>query len=263
MLSWTKNGVALAVILAWLGSSISAAEPLSILREERHLRVAGISETWRLSWASLPRGRCQEELMVAITCPCSGIAYGEEGDLMLSRTRRGAALEVLRLTDLFHGDQAFLQRWPMRSGDFRDPSFYGDSMPAKVRRRRATRIMEIGDYNGDGEASEFLLLVLPLSSCGELWPIAVGLTKANPHLHAFGSRANPQEPLRLPMSAWLKLRRGVRSFYTISSSCGDHGSDIEARLQINSDGATLDVIREEWACPARGQVMQLLTRTRL
>lgn len=60
MLSWTKNGVALAVILAWLGSSISAAEPLSILREERHLRVAGISETWRLSWASLPRGRCQE-----------------------------------------------------------------------------------------------------------------------------------------------------------------------------------------------------------
>ena len=189
MLSWTKNGVALAVILAWLGSSISAAEPLSILREERHLRVAGISETWRLSWASLPRGRCQEELMVAITCPCSGIAYGEEGDLMLSRTRRGAALEVLRLTDLFHGDQAFLQRWPIRSGDLRDPSFYGDSMPAKVRRRRATRIMEIGDYNGDGEASEFLLLVLPLSSCGELWPIAVGLTKANPHLHAFGSRA--------------------------------------------------------------------------
>lgn len=105
-----------------------------------------------------------------ITCPCSGFAYGERGILDLVRHSEGRGDERFALTPLFqvgespisgeippNSTEAVLQRWPVLSADFsaRDSVEFG----RQVRTRKAVGILKLGDYDHNGQATEFLLQV--------------------------------------------------------------------------------------------------------
>lgn len=57
------------------------------IREEQKVLVNGISEVWRLEWKSPPTPACSPEDI--ITCPCSGFAYGESGQLRFGSFQGG------------------------------------------------------------------------------------------------------------------------------------------------------------------------------
>ena len=77
------------------------ANPL--IREEQKIVVNGVPEVWRLQWKSPPEvADCgPEDPSGAMTCPCSGFAYGESGQMDLIRIRDGGEIDHLELTPLF------------------------------------------------------------------------------------------------------------------------------------------------------------------
>src|SRR5262245_33455963 len=78
------------------GLPARAAEP--VVREQRAIVVGGVNETWQLAWDGQPATVCgPEDISMAVTCPCSGWAYGEYGQLSLVRNRGGKEVERMDL----------------------------------------------------------------------------------------------------------------------------------------------------------------------
>ena len=84
----------LAVLLT--GMSALAESPTPVIREEHKVVVDGVEEHWRLEWASPPKPACPPDDPVWMTCPCSGFAFGERGNLVLVRRNREQMKSVLR-----------------------------------------------------------------------------------------------------------------------------------------------------------------------
>lgn len=220
------------------------------LREESTMQVGAGSESWRLEWRDTPGPVCPAGDEIAVTCPCTGFAYGESGDLLL--TRNGpTGREELPLTPLFadsetpKGDgSAVLQRWEVKEADF-----YGDEpIPkADIVRRPAVGIMKFGDYDHDGRSTEFLLQV-GTEPCGRRMMVLLGISKANPHLHAFHSVANPKKPLVLQYEEWDALLHAAGPVKIVDWPCGDHGSEIENELEISAVSGDIAVHVRRFSC---------------
>jgi hypothetical protein len=106
----------------WISSSRSQEYFAATIREEQSLDVDGHVETWRLQWMTAPKSLCgADEQDASLTCPCVGFAYGESGDLYLTRLRKGEEIDRLRLTPFFgkvfssieENSSAIVQRWPV------------------------------------------------------------------------------------------------------------------------------------------------------
>ena len=97
-------------LLTWVCIALLAAvQPVSaadIIRQTKTVQVGKISETWQLVWHGQPQALCPvSEAEEAITCPCTGFAYGEQGDLSLVRQRNKRVVESLPLNAMFrYGD---------------------------------------------------------------------------------------------------------------------------------------------------------------
>lgn len=200
-----------------------------VVREEQHLTIAGVPEVWRLEWTRPPDPACvsAEE---STTCPCVLFAYGESGDLELVRSRPGAADERLSLTSFFDGGPAILPRWqpPTQRPD-------GPPSPDLLAGLPTVPIMRLRDYDHDGQASEFVL-VLSTEPCGFSSSIVVGVSTSEPALHVFGTAEAPNQPLILARSGdWEQLAGSPRVQLT-EVACGDHGSDQEESMTVTADG---------------------------
>ena len=91
-----------------------------------------------------------------------GFAYGEAGDLWLTRSVNGGEIDRLHITPLFQGSEAgdlpVLQRWrPDTDKDVELPSKSPDELLALVAKRPTVQVMEFADYDHDGQQSEFYL----------------------------------------------------------------------------------------------------------
>src|SRR5690348_16256126 len=91
---------ALATIIC---GSTSAQTSGDVVHEERTVAVDGVHETWQLVWEGEPAAsQCgPHQVNVAITCPCFGFGYAQQGKLFLLRGRAGNPAERLALSPLF------------------------------------------------------------------------------------------------------------------------------------------------------------------
>jgi len=196
----------IALIAVAMVSAVACAD--SLLREERTVIVNGIAETWQLRWAKPPSSYCgPESVLKAISCPCRGFAYGETGTLLLVRLRGNTEVERLNLSPLYQewndrnqsflgadGDGAALPHWPMNDSDFDRESNGDKTLLAEIKNRPPTQIMQLADYDHDGQATEFLIPVAAPTCEDGTYYVAVGVSKDNPHLHGLAPADDPKDP---------------------------------------------------------------------
>lgn len=244
------------------------AAPAEYLRESRQVTLGGRAETWQLVWEGKPRSVCgPEDVEMAMTCPCIGWAYGEVGKLALVRKRGGRELERMALGPLFsdipadNSDGLAAMQWrPMYPRDWQDDAAaQRRGFLAEVGARKGPRVMDLRDYDHDGVASEFLVQV-SAGPCGHTEYVAVGLSTANPRLHALGSAKSPTAPLVLPGAAWAALAVGGQR-QVVRWPCGDHGAEEEEVLVLSSEKGAIGVRERRFACTEDGKRGRLLSDT--
>lgn len=262
------------IILASLAMSmlLGAAKPAQYLREQKTLAIGGVEEVWQLVWEGKPRSICgPEDVEMAITCPCTGFAYGEMGKLSLVRKRGGKEVERMALGPLFtdlpadnSAGLAAMQWRPMEGSDFNRASDGASRLfLAEVARRPGPRVMQLHDYDRDGNASEFLVQV-SAGPCGHTSYVAVGISKTRPRLHAFGSAAHPDAILEMSGAAWQALLTGGgKQRRVLHWGCGDHGADTSTELEVSAKGGSIRAIARSYNCRDDGSRGALLSTAEL
>ncbi len=226
--------------------------PAPLVRERQLVVIGAVTETWELRWRARPMATC-EPSDVSLTCPCTGFAYGEGGDLTLVRMRGGKEIDHLELTPLFEnagvnlGRIAILQRWePNYQTDFE--ASMRDDFSEVVARRPVVKVMDFVDYDHDGRRSEFYLKT-DTAPCGKSVGVVVGVSRSNPKLHVFGTASEPTKPLLLQKHIWQAFSRASESVEVVEWPCGDHGSDEETTVKLHRTEEGIGGVRREFACP--------------
>jgi len=227
----------------------SSEYPTPQIREEQKVLVHGAEETWRLEWAGDVKPYCDAKDQGGYpTCPCQGFAYGEAGDLFLVRLRKGQEIDRLRLTSFFtETPGAALQRWPVNTQKDLKLEEADEFAPAVVK-RTVVKVMDVKDYDHDGQKTEFFLQT-ESSPCGKNVGILVGLSTDNPHLHAFTSRAKPTEALYLQRREWEALRLAKNKITEIVDwPCFDHGAESQLTYTLQWSRSVVEGTSREYAC---------------
>jgi hypothetical protein len=232
-------------------SGSSLEYPTPIIREEQIVVVGGRTEVWQLRWTTPPKPVC-EPSRLSLTCPCSGFAYGEGGDLTLLRTRNGKVLDHLDLSPFFIDGPvnlrgtAVVPRWDVDDDKDFEASERQD-FPNLVAKRPVVQVMYFADYERDGWGNEFYLQT-ESPACGHTSGILIGVTNRNPHLHAVVAASAPGKALYLHKQEWDALRQKLGPFEILDWPCGDHGADTETRLWLHWTPQGVDGTRREYSC---------------
>jgi hypothetical protein len=232
--------------------------PTPDVREAQTMIVGGVAEQWRLKWLSPPKPACgpSDE---SLTCPCTGFAYGESGDLALIRLRNGTEIDRLSLTPFFEdapADKAVLERWePDHDKDF--GAAQKDDFTVAVAKRPTVQLMHLSDYDHDGQASEFYLQT-EAAPCGKSVGIVVGMSRTNPRLHAFGTISHPSKPLYLHKPEWESLRDASGEVEVLDWQCRDHGSESQTTVRLGWTKDGIQGMRREFTCTPEGQAGELI-----
>ena len=260
----------LAIGLLAAGMVMAAAKPVQFLREQKAVRFEGVEEVWKLVWEGRPKPICgPQDVEMAITCPCTGFAYGEVGRLSLVRQRGGKEVERLALGPYFSelpadGTEglAAMQWRPLAPGDWDHVTAEGTSpkLAEVARKRPGPRVLQMADYDKDGNAAEFLVQV-SAGPCGHTEYMLFGVSRAQPKLHAFGSVDHPGDALVLPGAAWQALLTSRGPARVTAWQCGDHGSDVRQELVLGATGGAIKVVQKTWSCPEDGSAERLLGET--
>ncbi len=262
----TRSRIGVPVMLALAGMSSGvlagadrpAGEADARVRATATFQTDAGAEIWLLEWRGPTTPVCAPDDPAAYTCPCSGFAFGEAGHLELVRERDGRTIERLPLDPLFTdgfpaGDgQAALRRHDVRDGDSeRSDSDAAPQLVAEVSARPESRVLDPGDYDHDGHASEFVLQVAT-EPCGKHMGVLIGVSRARPTLHAFGSAAHPDRSLLLQTGFWEALRSARGPIREVAWRCGDHASETQIEQEIETDAAGIRVVEREFACTDDG-----------
>jgi hypothetical protein len=229
----------------------AAAYGQGLIREEQTITVNGTPEVWRLQWKSPPKPICGATDENFYTCPCAGFAFGEAGTLDLIRLRQGREVERLALTPLFANNDwsdglAIVPRWPQMSQDIDNRESPG--FASKVAKRPVVRLMNFGDYDHDGNATEFYFQT-HAGPCIHTAGVVIGVSATNPKLHAFGTARNPASALSLQKQEWQALLKAQGAVHIVDWNCGDHGSEQQIELLLQATPKGIDIIQETYACP--------------
>jgi hypothetical protein len=252
--------LASAVAASLLLHSARGAELAELVREQHAVQINGAHETWKLEWESLPVSACgPDDVAVALACPCSGFTYGEAGRLLLVRLRPGATRELLDLTGFYRHEYlpvpanlAVLQRWPPvpatahdEDDDWHHASDF--NFVSRVHARGAVSVMRLGDFNHDGQASEFLLQV-GAPDCGRHRMVLVGVSRYNARLHVFASAEAPETPLELDAQTWEAVRTSVKPIRALESRCQGQAGQVEAEVRVVARHGIFHVQRATHPC---------------
>ena len=229
-------------------AGVAATQP-SLLREQRQVKIDGILENWSIVWRSVPQLVC-----LRWDCTCSDFLNYQRGQADLVRVREGQSIDTFALATIYSGgldtperekNEALLPGWPNRKND--EAMADDAKLSELVKSRSQVPIIDLHDFDHDGRATEF---VLPVggAGCAMHASIAVGITKQNPRLHAFGTVLHPDEPLMLSIRAWELLRRQARAT-VVDLECGFRGADTQVELELRADSAGIHVTESEYSCP--------------
>lgn len=244
-------------------AKVDAEYPAPLIREQRRVVVNGVAEIWILKWRSRPKPACAPDEL-SLTCPCAGFAYGESGDLDLIRSRDDLVVDRFHITPLFQGapfadvDGALLQRW--RPDYDRDANLVDEpNFTAFAARRPVVRIMDLKDYNHDGQSTEFYLQTETLP-CQKSAGVVIGVSKDNPVLHVFRAASNAGEPLVMKKFEWDALPNASGPVRLTDWHCGDHASETTTVVDLSSSAGSIEGSRLTYSCTADDQPGQLLSK---
>ena len=225
----------------------------SRVRESHRLLINGVEEVWRLEWETAPVPSCSPQDPDWMTCPCDGFAFGEQGKLTLVRLSGNRIEEKFPLDPLFRngldnpsdGEAVVLQRWKVlpKDMDVDDPAL----LEKRLRSRPQAEVMQILDYNHDGQASEFFLQTGVLV-CGKRMGVVIGVTPDKTKLHVLGTAAHPETPLVLAEPEWKALLQAHAPLRITDVPCGDHGSEVEIELELNASHEGIQMISRNFKC---------------
>jgi hypothetical protein len=208
-------------------------------RDRAIVRVRDVDEIWRLVWREPPKDACSTD-DERRSCPCDGARFGQEGRIALVRERPGRGAEVLEL-----GERR-LPRYPEHEAE-RGRGVSEIDLD-EVRRRPPVRLLDLGDYDRDGGATEFVLRAPWAGPCGHIQAELVGVSRGRDELHAFGTAERPGHPLVLQgPRAWEALRREGRVESTVMG-CGDHGWGYDDVLVVRAEGGGLHAEVARYLC---------------
>jgi hypothetical protein len=221
----------------------------ALLQEERRFAGPTGTELWRLYWTSEPRPRCASdpELSARANCACEGFANGLSGPMVLTRIRQNYPTEYLNIGGLF-SDIATEQLGgdAMIAGAFAPlPHAAADATP---RQRSVRPLLNLGDYNRDGIAAEFVLHTSN-EACGHGRYLLVGLLAREGSLMAQTDVTDAREPLLAFDAAadWEALRatgRVQREYWR----CFDQGSEASKHVRASAAAGRITAIREDRSC---------------
>lgn len=248
--------------------AVTAGDP--IIRQVKTVRVNGQDEQWRLVWAAAPSPVCVPEDDNWYTCPCMGFAFGERGHLRLERLRNHTIVDTLDLDQFFTGfdgpaivfekRESILRRWDVLDGDDNLMND-GPGLRTQLDSRPPADVMEMVDFDHDGQASEFFLQVGELP-CGKRMGVIVGVSKSRPHLHAFATAEHPARPLVLQEHVWIQVSRQAKG-HAISWPCGDHGADQQSEITWHVNRTGIHAHVTTFACGDNGPRERLIEKTAL
>jgi len=241
----------------WLAAlALASLQTVAIVRERQSVSVGSATEEWRLEWRGTPQPVCGPDDPNWFTCPCHGFAFGETGTLDLVRLRAGQQEDRMPLSPLFRDEDgpgaenaAALARWPVAPGDTLEDMA---AVAPQIHARPEVRTMQLTDYDHDGRATEFLLLV-GSSPCGHNAAVVVGLSRGRPMLHAFTSVAHSERPLVLETRIWRSLLQAGATATTLEVACGDHGGEEESDVRLRVTPAGLEATRLIYTCTSDGR----------
>ena len=249
-----------ALLVAMLFAATSFAAGTAQVREQKSVVIGGQHETWRLLWAAAPAAACAaDEIEAALSCSCSGFAYGETGQLSLLRIPATGPGETLELAQFYIAaatpappGSALLQRWqpiPASASDEDDDWHHASDFNflKRVQARRTTDAMRIADYNHDGQASEFLLQVGVLP-CGRPQLLLVGVSRRNPHLHVFAAADAGDQPLLMGPRAWAAVLKNPRARQVVEWPCGTDADSVESVVDVEVRRGVFHLQRSERHC---------------
>jgi len=253
------------LLIGLLGTSALMSQSPTI-REEQSVIVNGATETWRLEWKTPLKSACGADDIYWYTCPCIGFTFGEAGVADLVRISNGREIDRLSLTALFDenlsvvGKLAILPRWEPQDGDMKLEGT--EELLQRVRSRPVVKVMQFGDYDHDGAATEFFLQT-GTAPCGKLTGVVVGRFRGSNGLRALGTALEPNVPLILKKEEWEALRLATGPIRVVDWSCGDHGSDVEIELELDTGPQGISVISRTFACDDNnGRRVRLLSEER-
>lgn len=254
----------LVLLTAFVSLASEAAEPSRpVVREEREIIVDGLKEQWRLEWLNSPQPSCTPDELDWMTCPCMGFAFGERGAMALVRKRGSAEEERFPFDSLFSAGydtpgepgEAVLRRWDVRTDDMEQSD--SPDFVSRVQKRPLAKIMQLGDFDHDGRATEFIVQIGTLP-CGKQMSVAVGISRVKPYLHALTTVEHPERPLVLERRHWMTLLKAKRPIRVVDWPCGDHGSETEVELELWADSGGIHGKRFEYTCPESEKPRKLI-----
>ena len=251
----------LALVCILIAVPALAEKPVDpLLREEKTVIVDGTKEVWQLRWLSQPQDACFPQPGDVDSCPCWYFEYGEVGELSLVRLRDGKEVEHLDLDQFFNSGYVdpsqpeghfLLRHWPVdEENDFPNSKF--KPIPSEeIHKRPALDVMDFVDYDHDGRATEFFLPNdIEDVVCSHTSGFIVGISKNNPHLHAFGTASHPDKPLYIQTRDTEALKKNGKA---VEFGCGDHGSDEETDAIFSSSAKGIIVTRKTYQCSDDGK----------
>lgn len=196
----------------------------ALVRETKSVLVDGVTETWRLVWGSAPKPACADASWSS--CDCKAFAFAETGPLSVVRSRPGHPDESFDLgTVEAKGTLPRIRKTePLATDKGKQPT------QAELEKRPAAEVMKLGDYDGDGQATEFVYTESDrrgIDKCGAVRAVVIGVSKANAKLHAFQDTVVEESktfvvPLNLDPESWETMRT-KKQLSTASWGC-DHGA---------------------------------------
>lgn len=230
---------ALSVAALLRGARTQAQQASSpSVRDSVEVTLATGVERWQLVWNAPPQRYCNDPAE-AITCPCAGYEFGDQGSAAIVRSRGGRVVERFSLDALFAegggsagpGSSTFA-RYVLTEDDRQAMADAADEAAIRPRfeHRPLRPVLTLGDYDGDGVAAEFVLQT-GAGPCGHAPSVLIGLD-ARGALHAMGRVGRAPTPLVLMSpEQWERLRNG-RSGRLVQWTCGDHGADEEESVSV-------------------------------
>ncbi len=219
--------------------------------ERRSVVVDGVNEQWFLRWREAPRfNGCTPDVGY---CACFGMEWGLAGELELVRARPGEPEEVLDLAAISDGPANIpgFRALPDDAPDYDVPEGQrraAATLTQAVKRPRV-RVMDLADYDHDGRATEFVFTIGYLA-CGQQPNVLVGISRAVPTLHVFGTAEDPAAWIVMTYrDTWGEIRRAKASPKEVAlQECGDHGGN-GSYLGLAWDSAGFHVVdQSEWDC---------------
>jgi hypothetical protein len=226
MTQWNPNALAFAALLALTPAVPAVAQADLTIREERMVEVDGKPERWQLAWVGPVRDYCEAvSPEVAMTPTCAAFARGQAGRLLLRRLRDGNVVDQFDPAPAFRemgsgwtDGWSVLPRHAAREDDYERWLEDEGAFLRAVKERPPATVLELGDYDHDGKALEFLIRTEAEPSGRPLYA-AVGLVGGK--LGFLASTGRPDRPLVLPRDVWTGLRDRGGPVTRAPAACGD------------------------------------------